>query len=105
MNVRHFRLLSLLLLAAAPGAACDQNAPLAQQKKADQKAAGDTATELYQVPLGDSPGRGGAEPEVTMVAFSEFECPFCARVAPVLDQVVKTYGEDVRIVWKHLPLP
>src|SRR6185436_883304 len=38
------------------------------------------AFELYRVPLGDSPARGGSAPRVTLVVFSEFQCPFCARV-------------------------
>ena len=63
------------------------------------------AIELYRVPLGDSPARGGAAPRVTLVVFSEFQCPFCARVTPTLEQVMKTYGDDVRLVFKHRPLP
>jgi protein-disulfide isomerase len=41
---------------------------------------------------------------VTIVEFSEFQCPFCARVAPTLRQIEDTYQGKVRIVWKHLPL-
>jgi protein-disulfide isomerase len=94
--------------------ACDQNnlapstapprpavAPVAQKVAERAPAAGD----LFKVPLGDSPARGAAEPKVTIVAFSEFQCPFCARVLPTVEQVLRTYGDDVRLVWKHLPLP
>jgi protein-disulfide isomerase len=62
-------------------------------------------TELLKVPLGDSPGRGSRNAKVTVVAFSEFQCPFCARVLPTLEELIKTYGDDLRIVFKHRPLP
>jgi protein-disulfide isomerase len=42
---------------------------------------------------------------VTIVEFSDFQCPFCARVVPTIRQIENTYQGKVRIVWKHLPLP
>ncbi len=45
------------------------------------------------------------DPLVTIVEFSDFQCPFCTRVNPTLDQVMKKYGKDVRIVFKQNPLP
>ncbi|MFO0666822.1 MAG: thioredoxin domain-containing protein [Polyangiaceae bacterium] len=43
---------------------------------------------------------------VTIVLFSDFQCPFCSRVEATLDQVRTTYGPDkVRIIWKNEPLP
>lgn len=53
---------------------------------------------------GVSPVRGARDPVVTIVEFSDFECPFCKQVQSVLKQVVETYGRDVRLVFKHLPL-
>ena len=41
---------------------------------------------------------------MTIVEFSDFQCPFCARVVPTLKQIQDTYKDNVRIVWKHLPL-
>ncbi|ABC83813.1 DsbA family protein [Anaeromyxobacter dehalogenans] len=52
----------------------------------------------------DDPTRGNPKAPVTIVLFSDFQCPFCARVEPTLAQVQKTYGDKVRVVWKHQPL-
>lgn len=53
----------------------------------------------------DSPLKGNPEGVVTIVEFSEFQCPFCTRVQPTLDQVMEEYGDNVRLIFKHLPLP
>ncbi len=51
-----------------------------------------------------APARGGAEPLVTIVTFSEFQCPFCSRVSPTMERVQATYGDRVRYVFRHNPL-
>jgi predicted DsbA family dithiol-disulfide isomerase len=53
---------------------------------------------------GISPARGSANPRLTIVEFSDFECPFCRQVQSTLKQIVESYGRDVRLVFKHLPL-
>ena len=53
---------------------------------------------------GVSPVRGATNPVVTIVEFSDFECPFCKQVQTVLRQIVESYGRKVRLVFKHLPL-
>jgi protein-disulfide isomerase len=49
--------------------------------------------------------KGDANAPVTIVVFSEFQCPFCKRVLPSLKAVEEEFGEKVRIVFKHNPLP
>lgn len=51
-----------------------------------------------------SPTKGPAEAPVTLTLFTDFECSYCARLAPVLDQVHLKYPKDVRIVFKNFPL-
>jgi protein-disulfide isomerase len=52
----------------------------------------------------DDPSIGSSSAPVTLVEFSDFQCPFCQRVAPTLKQVKEKYGDKVRIVWKDFPL-
>lgn len=72
--------------------------------KEDEDDAGED-TKVYRVPVGKSPVRGDPTARVTIVEFGDFECPFCKRVQESLEKVQKHYGRDVRIVWKHAPLP
>lgn len=51
-----------------------------------------------------SPTRGPADTPVTLTLFTDFECGYCARLAPVLDEVHRAYPEKVRIVFKNFPL-
>ncbi|HEX5888206.1 MAG TPA: thioredoxin domain-containing protein [Pyrinomonadaceae bacterium] len=50
-----------------------------------------------------SPVKGPAKAAVTIVEFSDFECPFCAQVQDTLKQIMERYGGQVRLVFKHLP--
>lgn len=47
---------------------------------------------------------GGKNAKVTIVEYSDFECPFCSRAYPTMKQVLDTYGDDVRLVYRHYPL-
>ena len=74
-----------------------------EAKAADVIVAGDI--ERYKVPVTDAqPSKGPKDALVTIVEFSEFQCPFCARVLPTTKQVIDTYGDKVRIVWRNNPL-
>ena len=62
-------------------------------------------TTVFRVPTLDAPVRGGAQPKVTLIEFGDFQCPFSTRVHPTLDALLKTYGPDLALVFRHNPLP
>jgi protein-disulfide isomerase len=108
--MRHPFLLGLALAGLAL-VGCNSPKDGEQQPKSDQKTvetakAADSGNDSKIVPVGNSYTKGGgATAQVTIVEFSEFQCPFCARVLPTQKQILDTYGDKVRIVFKHNPLP
>jgi len=60
---------------------------------------------VQKIEVGQAPVKGPANAPITIVAFSDFECPFCGRVIPTLKQVEEEYKGKVRIAFKHQPLP
>lgn len=76
----------------------------APEKKEGKPEAEDTAT--WRVPVAkDDPVKGPADALVTIVEWSDFQCPFCSKVEPTITKIKETYGNDVRIVWKDNALP
>ena len=51
------------------------------------------------------PSRGPANAPVTIVEFSDFECPYCSRAEETVSEVMRVYGDKVRLVFRDLPLP
>jgi protein-disulfide isomerase len=64
-------------------------------------------SEFANVPVGKSDPARGAEKDylVTVVEFSDYQCPFCQRVEGTIAQVLERYPDNVRVVFKHRPLP
>jgi protein-disulfide isomerase len=60
---------------------------------------------VYQIKTAGSPYKGPASAPITIAEFSDFQCPFCARATTTLKEIEDVYGDRVRIVWKHNPLP
>jgi protein-disulfide isomerase len=51
------------------------------------------------------PSRGPADAPVQIVEFSDFQCPYCLQSVATIERVLKEYGDRVRLVYRHLPLP
>lgn len=62
------------------------------------------AQPFQNVSVDDDPARGDANAPVTVVEFTDFQCPACAAMHPVLEEVLKTYGNKVRFVVRDFPL-
>ncbi len=51
-----------------------------------------------------SPFKGPEQAPVAVVVFSDFQCPYCAKLQPLLDQILKAYPQEVKVVYKQFPL-
>lgn len=62
--------------------------------------------EPFRIAFDDAgaPSLGPADAPVTLVEFSDFECPFCKRFAPTLHRLEQEFGEQLRIVYRQFPL-
>jgi len=57
------------------------------------------------VPVGSSPVKGPKDAPITIIEFSDFECPYCSRANNTVEEVLKKYPNKVKVVFKNLPLP
>jgi len=61
-------------------------------------------TTVYTIPVGEAPVRGEAQAPVTITGFLDLQCPYSARFAPVIKQVLEAYPGKVNYTVKHFPL-
>jgi protein-disulfide isomerase len=78
-------------------------APLGTPERS-AKSEGSGASTTYKIPIGESHTKGFDDALVTIVVWSDFECPHCARVEPIRQRIAKEFGADVRFAFKHCPL-
>jgi protein-disulfide isomerase len=80
-----------------------KGSPAADAKADDKQPFELDPNKTYQMGLG-LPGHqlGPDNALVTIVAWGDFQCPFCAKLAPVLAHARKKYGDDVRIIFRHM---
>jgi protein-disulfide isomerase len=60
---------------------------------------------VADVKVGNAATFGNANAKVTIVEFSDFQCPFCSKAADIVSQIKKKYGKKVRVAFKNYPLP
>jgi len=74
-----------------------KKAPSAKRKKAPD-------TTVYDIAIGSSPVLGPKDAPVTIVEFVDFQCPYCVKEFPKIEQMLKKYPRKVKLVFKHYPL-
>ena len=57
-----------------------------------------------EVEVANAPTVGPTNAPITIVEWSDFECPYCSKVVPAINEVKAKYGEKVRIAFRHFPL-
>ena len=63
------------------------------------------ANKIWDIPDAESPVFGNTKnPKLTIVEFTEFQCPYCSNVASVIEGLMKKYPNDIKFVYKHFPL-
>ena len=110
---------AFLMVREAPGPVAEAPVIAAPPTKAKARRGGDVAdpaplpnspddpaaVEPVQVDVpADAPFKGAADAAIVIVEFSDFQCPFCRRVNPALEQILAK-NDDVKLVWRHHPLP
>jgi protein-disulfide isomerase len=61
-------------------------------------------TQVYDIPAGGSPVIGNSKATVTVTAFLDYQCPYCSKAYPLLEQLLAKYPNDVKLVIKNYPL-
>lgn len=75
-----------------------------QEEKQRKQALDEQFSNPVQIDIGSSPVKGPKDAKITVVEFSDFQCPYCNRGAANIAQVLKE-NADVKLVFKNLPLP
>ncbi len=93
------------LMVDAPVRTSTDSPQVARATAGCERADAAEGSDAERIPVGRSPVIGCPDALVTMVVFSDFQCPFCARVTDTLRTLRARYGADLRVVWKNNPLP
>ncbi|MGD8369043.1 MAG: thioredoxin domain-containing protein [Desulfobacterales bacterium] len=59
---------------------------------------------VHDIPIAGAPFKGPADAPVTIVVFTDFQCPYCAKASEQLDQVAESHPKTVKLVYKNFPL-
>lgn len=102
---RTFAALAFAFVSSVLAFATAQDAPPDSEAASPTKEATVAAPEVWKVPVGLAPVRGPKDALVTLVVFSDFQCPYCKRLAKTLDALQARYPNELRVAFKHRPLP
>ena len=68
------------------------------------KAQIENANKVWDLKIDESPSTGNPKAKIVIVEFSEFQCPYCARITPYLDSLTHANPDKIRLVYKNFPL-
>ncbi|WNG62113.1 thioredoxin domain-containing protein [Archangium gephyra] len=96
-----------MLTAALVGAFVSGFVPVSSAEACDGNNCKDphTAAPRAATPRREAPSQGPADAKVTVEVWSDFQCPYCAKGGNTLKQLREKYGNKIRIVFRHSPLP
>ena len=81
--------------------ALDKRGISLEQARAEMEA----DNKVWDIPDEDSPVFGNTKnPKLTIVEFTEFQCPYCSRIAPTMKELNQKYPDQIKFVYKHFPL-
>ncbi|MBQ3714158.1 MAG: thioredoxin domain-containing protein [Fibrobacter sp.] len=81
--------------------ALDKRGISLEQARAEMEA----DNKVWDIPDEDSPIFGNTkDPKLTIVEFTEFQCPYCSRIAPTMKELNNKYPDKIKFVYKHFPL-
>lgn len=63
------------------------------------------ARPTFNVSVDDDPGQGNPKAPIKFIEFSEYQCPYCRKARPAVNQILKTYGDKIYYVFRDYPLP
>jgi protein-disulfide isomerase len=90
--------------AASGKNAAQITAALAASSLTKPRAAPAILEDPITIPIANAPEKGPANAKITVVEFSDFQCPYCAQAIAQADALLKMYPNDVRLVFKQFPL-
>lgn len=76
-----------------------------KQQKAQESELENQFKNPVKIDIGNSPVKGPKDAKITIVEFSDFECPFCKKGNDTMNELAKLYPKDIKFVFKNLPLP
>lgn len=95
------------LIAAGPldvSKTADQLAEARKEREEEERIRALEVHEQLKPAVADMPGKGPKDAPITIIEFSDFQCPYCANAAQTINEVLEKNTNDVRLVYVHFPL-
>jgi protein-disulfide isomerase len=97
-------LASVVVQALKDGKTPDQAIQMARTSKFGAQHEAEVLEDPVKIPVAGSPVTGPMDAAVTIVEFSDFQCPYCIQAVPELEAMLKVYPKQVKLIFKEFPL-